>query len=88
MSGSTSVPFVVFHSDLHLAAMSRLHNHKIRESVDYDYAESGDARFNDARCDLWRFLRTGKAMVVVCKIDSVGVRTVLRRKVEIEQGDR
>ena len=46
-------------------------------SVDYDYAESGDARFNDARCDLWRFLRMGEAMVVVCKIDSVGVRTVL-----------
>lgn len=53
------------------------HNHLVREGVDYDYAESSDVCFNDARRDLWRFLRMEMATMEVCKIDSVDVRPIL-----------
>ena len=64
----------MFHSELRRAW---LHNHLVRESVDYDYAESGDVCFNDARRDLWRFLEKAMATMEVCKIDSVDVRPIL-----------
>lgn len=80
MSGYTSVPFRVFHSELRRGATSYLHNHLVSGSVEYDYAESGDVCFNDARRDLWRFLTTGMATVEVCKIDSIGVRPIMCRE--------
>ena len=69
-----SVPFRVFQSE---SRRTCLHNHLFRGGVDYDYAESGDVCFNDARRDLWRFLEEAIGKVAVCKIDSVGVRPIL-----------
>ena len=39
--------------------MQRLGNQMICEVADYDYAESGDVCFNDARCDFLRILAAG-----------------------------
>ncbi len=77
MRGFVSVPFGVFHSDSCLTAMQRLGNQMICEVADYDYAESGDVCFNDARCDLLRILAACEVMMRVCKIDSVEARTIL-----------
>ena len=60
--------------------MSHKHNHLFRGSVDYDYAESSNGRFNDARRDLWRFLIGGVATIEVCKIDSDGVRPMCMQR--------